>query len=97
MARKNYVQYPQRAFLRPLTHAQHHILACLCLLDYRTAHGDGHDRFFSITDRDLANFVGCHRFTITEAKHALVREKLIATWTGPDTRSCYRILYEDPI
>jgi len=97
MARSNYIQLPQRAFFRSLTHAQHHILSALCYLDFRYASGTVHDRFFTISDRALANFVGCDTHTITSAKSTLAKENLIATWIGKNSTSCYRILFEKPI
>lgn len=97
MPRKNYVQFPQRAFYRDLTHAQYHILTALCLLDYRYARGTGHERHFFITDRELASFARCDRHTLREARRKLQEEGLIAHWIGPGHKSHYRIVFGDPV
>lgn len=96
MARKNYVQFPQRAFYRELTHAQYHILTALCLLDYRYARGSGHERFFFITDRELADFCSCDRHTLRRARLKLQEEGLVAFWRGPGNKTHYRVIFAEP-
>lgn len=88
-----YIRMPQVSILNPLSHAEHHILYCLCLLDFRYTPRAARSEEFYVTDRDLADFVPCSTSQIPPTKQKLASAGYIAYRIGQKNRTYYRILY----
>lgn len=95
--RKNYVQFPTRAFYCALTPVQFRILGQLCQLAFRFRSKADPQRPFFFTDRDLADRCSCSTHSVSTAKKKLAQHNLIQYTTDKKNTTHYRILYQDPL